>query len=151
MDNAAKKFFAILQKSGTAVTAFNPDEREAHMRRWFEEVVPPQKRQVAIDSHCFSSDFAAGYLWHVFSYEIIGCLKGSEAKLAFDGITKQGAVLLASWDDIPSCEIGDASRITSAQIDALCDVIITDLDFNWTYVKTHEPCCGPYFHEIRSK
>jgi len=43
--------------------------------------------------------------------------------------------------------INDASALTVDIADGFMDIFVTDINFRWTYVHTHEKCCGPYFAE----
>ncbi len=105
-----------------------------------------------LDAHVYEY---GNYLWHIFSWELVECLSGAEARAAFDkqeydnalsfraGRSDEGGFIL---EDI--CEVG---RLFSHQLDDIQDVYITASDFSWTYVHTHECMCGPYFLKINKK
>lgn len=41
--------------------------------------------------------------------------------------------------------IADAGRLTACLFESEQDIYIVDRNFDWTFVKTHESYCGPYF------
>ena len=119
-------------------------ELESYKHKWLNTIVPKDQHQKAIDNYIFDKDGYCGYLWHVFSYEIVEHLTGDEAKMSFNKIDKHSAVLFVSIDDI-AYKIKDASKINSDDLDKLYDIVITDQNFYWVYAKTHECDLGPYF------
>jgi len=88
------------------------------------------------------------YLWHIFSWELVPCLKGNEARKAFDEQEYDKAMIFCSGyaDNGAIIEgLRETGKITSKQVEKIDDVYITAEDFSWTYVHTHEEYCGPYF------
>jgi len=85
------------------------------------------------------------YIWHVFSWRLLpegSYLEGDAARMAFDQIDKQGAIYVEAFGP-------GASQLTNvncaADLDAFVEVYAAAPDFSWTYIKTHEITCGPYF------
>ncbi len=124
-----------------------PAEVEAYKKEWFNRLVPADKQEEAMECFCFSRDDYCGYLWHVFSYKILSCLEQGAAKKAFDDFEKKEAVLLENIDSI-AFRIKDVSTLKAQDLDTLQDIILTAKDFSWTYIKTHETVCGPYFYTV---
>ena len=145
MWNQVNKFVKLLKQNNIEFTELLSQDIEIYKHEWFNKFVPQDKHKEAIDSYCFDKDDYSGFLWHAFSYEIISCLVGLVAKKAFDQLEKQEAVLLINIDDV-AYRIKDISKLTSKDFEILDDIILTDKDFKWTYTKTHESACGPYFH-----
>ena len=151
-----KVFNEFVLRNGGSIVNFSVDEEEAYKREWFEKVVPPDKRELAEKCHCFNRNdeygVIHGFLWHVFSYKILDCLVGEKAKNSFNNTVKKDAVLLVGFTqtDVETSRLRDISFLTADVLDSLADVIITDSGFKWTYVKTHEKQCGPYYHYIRT-
>lgn len=97
------------------------------------------------------------FIWHIFSFELVPrykFLEGDAARAAFDKVCKSGAVFMRLWS-------GDAPRtldsgLTAADIEKDCktsaEFYAVGADFSWTYVVTHENCCGlgPYFMFARA-
>lgn len=87
------------------------------------------------------------YLWHVFSWKLLdenSFLVGDDAKAAYDEVDKAGALYLEWFKDdeakVLSCEL-----YTADALDQMTEVYVVASDFSWTYMKTHESMCGPYF------
>jgi len=146
LESNANEFIAILQDKGVEIIEFSSHEKDTYRQEWFKRIVPANKQQKARESYCLAR---SGFLWHVFSYEILDCIKGNEAKKAFNSLSKQKAVLLVNVGNIASCRLKNISNVTAECLDVLNDVILTGCNFEWVYVKTHESECGPYFYSIR--
>ena len=95
------------------------------------------------------------YLWHIFSWELVECLSGDEARAAFDAQEYDCALSFRSGysgeDDFLLEDISETGKVFSHQLEDIQDVYITASDFSWTYVHTHEGMCGPYFLKINEK
>lgn len=98
-----------------------------------------------------------GFLWHAFSYGFIACLKGEEARRAYDKADKNCAtqafyeikdnMKMPSEYVIGKEEPLTENYLTSEQIDKSekVEIYIIGKDYNWCYIRTHEEFCGPYF------
>ena len=88
------------------------------------------------------------FIWHIFSFKKIDekdFLEGDEARKSFDTVSKLGAKYFKQYDDNPS--IKSLSRdMDSKYIDNFCEFYVVADDWSWTYIKTHEEQCGPYFY-----
>lgn len=126
------------------------EETRQYKQEWFEKIVPEDQQKRAVDCYCFDKDGYCGYLWHVFSYEILDCLVDDEANRQFDNLDKHKGILLMSFTD-KAYFIKDVSRFKAKNLEIFQDVILTGYDFSWTYVKTHETDCGPYFYAVSSE
>ncbi len=87
------------------------------------------------------------YIWHIFSWKLLDekdYLIGNEAKEAYDKINKCGAMYIQWFEDE---ETSDITRKfdKAAAFDDRTEVYVVANDFSWTYIKTHEEMCGPYF------
>ena len=93
------------------------------------------------------------YIWHVFSWELMetpGLLVSDAARAAFDG---------ADHSDCICCDLFGGGGVkmklpalydTAEKIDENLQVFyVVAADYSWTYIKTHEPNCGPYFLRLR--
>ena len=101
-----------------------------------------------------------GFLWHAFSYNFVPCLKGDDARKAYNGMDKSGAKQsFYTIDPInKKFSISNAEPIadefmTAKQIDESdeVEVYIVGKDYQWCYVRTHESLCGPYFCYVGNK
>ncbi len=140
----SKRPLDLFKELHVEIVELNNVQSKAYMYEWFDKIVPADKKQQAFECYCFSKDGFCGYLWHVFSYELLEHLQSNNARRAFDKTKKQNVVLISSLDDKVFL-IKDATLIKSTAIDEMDDVILTSSDFKWTYAKTHERNLGPYF------
>ena len=90
------------------------------------------------------------FLWHIFSCGEAECLEGDGARRAFDELEYEKAIRFesgyASKDNIPHItKLQITQKISSDDLENEFDVYIVSEDFQWTYVHTHEECCGPFF------
>ena len=87
------------------------------------------------------------YIWHIFSWELLNenqYLIGEKAKEAYDKIDKKGAFYIEWFEDEHTKDIiGDLN--TAKSLDDFVEIYVVGKDFKWTYIKTHEGMCGPYF------
>lgn len=96
-------------------------------------------------------------LWHVFSYEMVKCLKGEEARKAFDAEEYDKALYFtdgySNKDGFEMQTIQTTGKISSAELSTHrgLDVYVTNFEQGWTYIKTHEEECGlgPYFCRVK--
>ena len=87
------------------------------------------------------------YIWHVFSWELLDkslYLTGESAKKAYDRIDKSEAIFIDWFEDEETKDITWDLKTANA-FDDFAEVYVVDKDFKWTYIKTHENMCGPYF------
>ena len=115
-------------------------------RRWLKHFAA-NISQENIDQYVIST---GNYLWHIFSWELLqetSYFKGEEAKTAYEMVDKQGALYI-EWfkDETVKCvtrELHDVSVLNTMD-----EVYVVASDFSWTYIKTHEIMCGPYFMHV---
>lgn len=88
------------------------------------------------------------HLWHIFSYKRLKCLEKEEADKRFDEIRKNSIYIF--FDGSERCyliENGEMFNLEDVKTYENKDIYITNKDFTWTYVKTHEDgWMGPYFY-----
>jgi len=90
------------------------------------------------------------YLWHVFSWELLdekAFLTGDSARKAYDKIDKHNALYIAWFEDYETNRV-TANLNTADALDKMTEVYVVASDFSWTYIKTHESMCGPYFMKL---
>lgn len=86
------------------------------------------------------------HLWHLFSWRYVPCLKGDEARKAFDDLQYTEAVRFYDGYANHIENVSAIEKISAKKVDKdkNSDVYIVAKDFSWTYVRTHESDCGPY-------
>ncbi len=90
------------------------------------------------------------FLWHVFSYELLdeeAFLTGDNAREAYDAIDKHNAICIEWFQDDETKEL-TLKYSTAKSLDKLTEIYVAAPDFSWTYIKTHESMCGPYFMKL---
>jgi hypothetical protein len=93
----------------------------------------------------YDDDGACGFLWHLFSYEKRSCFVGEEADQAFNYEKKKSCYIFYQHSDF-AIIIEEADTVNASDFMNEFDIYITDKEFSWTYVRTHETgWCGPYF------
>jgi hypothetical protein len=94
--------------------------------------------------YLYDDDGACGYLWHLFSYGKKVCSKEEHAKKAFNKEPKSSCYVFYQHSDY-ALILENSTMFTAEDLLNEYDIYVVDKDFNWTYVKTHETECGPYF------
>ena len=93
---------------------------------------------------------ARNYLWHVFSWELLDkkvFLSGDSAKQAYDQIDKRNTLYIDWFEDDETKKL--TTKLSTAKaLDEMTEIYVVDSDFSWTYIKTHESMCGPYFMKL---
>ena len=93
---------------------------------------------------------AGNYLWHVFSWKLLDkkvFLTGNSARKAYDKIDKHNALYIDWFEDNETKEL-TAKLNTANALDEMIEIYVVAPDFSWTYIKTHESMCGPYFMKL---
>jgi hypothetical protein len=93
--------------------------------------------------YLYDDRWACGFLWHLFSYEKMDCLKGGRAEKAFDHERKNACYVFYQLSDY-ALILENASLFTAKDLLNEADIYVVDKDFNWTFVRT-----GPYFSRKR--
>ena len=148
MTDYEAKFYAEGKNINRCVATMEPWEEpfptkpKVVYERWLDSFAEGAN-EAELGKHVLAEN---NYLWHLFSYNLVPCLEGEEAKAAlpegpcwqfYCEYPPEGAPLVRS--------------VTAADIAALpadLDWYLVDKDFTWTYVHTHEADCGPYFCKV---
>ncbi|ODU56327.1 MAG: hypothetical protein ABT01_04115 [Clostridium sp. SCN 57-10] len=96
-----------------------------------------------IEDHVTSD---GNHLWHLFTWGNVTCLKGDNARSAFDDLQYAEAVRFYDGYSNHIEGVSAVEKISSKKVDKdkKSDVYIVAKDFSWTYVRTHEFDLGPY-------
>ena len=89
-------------------------------------------------------------LWHLFTWGEVPCLKGEDAKKAFDELQYEEAIRFYDGYASHIEKVSTIGKISAKAVekDRESDVYIVAKDFSWTYVRTHETGLGPYLCRI---
>ncbi len=87
------------------------------------------------------------FIWHVFSWELLDkgvYLSAEAAKAAYDNVDKSDAICIDWFQDKQTTAL-TCNLYTAEALDRITEIYVVSKDFKWTYIKTHESQCGPYF------
>ncbi len=95
------------------------------------------------------------FKWHMFSYGQVEAIAGAAAREAFDRQNRGEAYLFIQCTD-EAWHIENAGLLTAADLGSSgeyhvflrADVYLFDAQGKWTYCRTHESDCGPWFLQV---
>ena len=91
------------------------------------------------------------FRWHIYSFEFVDCLKGDEARKAFNACPKQRVYQFFQEEKTGYCvdnaQLLKAEDLDYENIPTKWDTYLFDPNGQWTYIRTHEDSCGPYFFQ----
>lgn len=146
LEEAKKDFCRAVEELNTPFDMLNEKEAGAYRKAWLNAFSPSAKDRRKIRKVCISSRRFTKYLWHIFSYEFLHCSEKDEAKAAYAQTERGGCVLHDNISRL-ACRFENGSVLTPDVLGSFEDVTVTADDFSWTYSKTHEEYCGPYFYK----
>ena len=133
---------SVLARGVQATPASGASLKRRWSRMFAAGITPEQKKAI-----CFNQ-----YRWHLFSYQLLPALQGKEAEDAFLQAVKSTVyVFYQHCDNGWSLENAHLIRVEDFVEDVPCpwtDVYLFDPVNRWTYIRTHEPDCGPYFFKV---
>ena len=144
-DYSYKQFCKELVERGIRFTPVDNRTTKAKWTKLFAAPIPEEDRKLVHFEQ---------YRWHLFSFELLPCVKENMAKAAFDSMEKTELYLFFDYAD--ECYlVKNAHLLTAADIEAVkensplnySDLYFFDPVGKWTYVKPHEEYCGPYFFQ----
>ena len=121
-------------------------EIKEYKKEWINKFATTDVNIKEIKKLCLNSRKYTSFLWHIFSFDYLNGENGEKAKTLFDQENKKSCVIVSNVDDI-AYHLENAENITAELLEQFIDVTITASDFSWTYTKTHEDMCGPYFYK----
>lgn len=136
-------FISIFDKLGIEYEELGKRELKKYKMVWIREFCPSDYDIEELKKICIIN---GNYLWHIFSYEILKCYEKNADRKKFDSIKKEKCIIFSSRDNF-AYKISNFDELKANVIDKFLDVVITDVNFSWTYAKTHEFYLGPYFYK----
>ncbi|MCZ0754975.1 DUF4275 family protein [Anoxybacillus sp. J5B_2022] len=127
-----------LRTKGVIVTELG--RKGGRLRKQWEQAFADR-----ISSQEKTSIYFDQFLWHVFSYQKLSCLKETEAMEAFNNEQKDECLIFYQNDD-RAYRLIDAKCLRADDLQHEHDLYVVNSSFTWTYVQTHEWFCGPYFY-----
>ncbi len=150
IEGAKKEFSDFFDSLDIKVIPLKKKEIVPYKKEWIKKFTPDGTDIKEAERHCLSTRKYTAFLWHIFSYEILPCKEEETADEAFNKENKKNCVFISNVHDI-AYRIDNAGNLTAEMLKQFIDVTVTAEDFSWTYSKTHEGYCGPYFYRRRSK
>ena len=121
----------------------NKKEIEKYKENWVATFSPNGANKKEIKKLCLSKRKCTPFLWHIFSFDFLSSeVNPSEC---YNNADKMSCVLISNIDEI-GFVLCDAEKLTAEILNDFIDVTIFDKAFAWTYCKTHESMCGPYYY-----
>lgn len=125
-----------------------PVERKPIVVKWDEQI----DRLVSAEIKRATKYYNDQFRWHLFSFELLPALQGKQARKAFDVTPKSELYLFFDFAD-ETYMVKNAQLLTAEDVETLrkfsplnySDLYFFDPLNKWTYIKTHEDSCGPYF------
>ncbi len=142
LEDVNREFCSTFDRLHIPFRALDKQEIRKYRKAWIRFYTPPEISWRQIQKLCLPSR----YLWHLFSFEILPSKEKDEAEKAYSLTEKGSCVLLDNINCLAyRLESGDA--VTPDVLKLFIDVTVTAEDYSWTYSKTHEEQCGPYFYK----
>jgi len=86
--------------------------------------------------------------WHIFTWGEVKAIEGEDAVSQLkERKFKAVLVLLGYPYQYSKIKMVKSLRKLLKMINTTDDIYLTSVDFSWTFVKTHESQCGPFFRE----
>lgn len=87
------------------------------------------------------------HLWHLFTWGGVSCIAGDAARIAFDKLACTDVIrFLGGYSNhIENSIIIKRPSANELDTSPESDIYIVSNNFSWTYIRTHEDSCGPYF------
>lgn len=135
-----------LVKDNIRYIELNYDAICAIKLKCIKEIVPVEKQKEAMELCYPKKWYFGGYLWHIFSSELVECLKEEEAKSSFEGNELNECILFLEDYNL-AFRIYNNFELLKDIIHYSGDYYLIDSNFKWCYAVTHEEYLGPYFYK----
>jgi hypothetical protein len=136
-----------LIENGLEFRKMGKREYERYRAEWLKRMIPGFADEKKAREHCLGEGC---YLWHLFSFSYAHAVEGKAASDEFDSTKKCKSILLCNWDE-KGYVLSHTYKLKAEILEKFTDVIVTSANFAWTYCKTHESDCGPYFYRPKKK
>ena len=144
LEERKQGFRTVFKELGIKYSELNEKEIENYKRNWVTSFSPKDVDKKEIEKLCLSKKKFTTFLWHIFSFEFLS--SEVNPKESYNNTNKSDCVIISNVDKI-GVSITNAERLTADILDEFIDITVSATDFSWTYCKTHESMCGPYYYE----
>ncbi|MBP3451696.1 MAG: DUF4275 family protein [Agathobacter sp.] len=150
LEEAKSEFVRFFENLNIKAQLLDKKEIKNYKKEWVNTFAPADANMKEIKKLCLDSRKYTAFLWHIFSFELLSGETEEKAKILFNQENKKSCVIVSNVEDI-AYHLENAENITAELLEQFVDVTITASDFSWTYTKTHEVMCGPYFYKRKEK
>ncbi len=144
-EDCRQRFVRKFDGLGIGYSEMNAREYKKYKKLWVDAYAPADADKKKIGQLCVENKKYSTFLWHIFSYEYLKA-DTEEAVLLYDASIKKECTLISNVN-LLGFRLTDADGLTSEILSEFEDVTVTACDFSWTYSKTHEEYCGPYYYK----
>ena len=144
LEESKQKFKTTFERLGVNYSELNKKEIENYKQNWVETFSPCGANKKKIKKLCLSKRKYTPFLWHIFSFDFL--TSEEDPSVCYNNADKTKCVLISNVDEI-GFVLCDAEKLTAEILNDFIDVTISDKAFSWTYCKTHESMCGPYYYK----
>lgn len=146
LKKAKSKFASFFEDLNIEAKLLSKRETTKHKEQWVDAFSPDGSNKKDIQQICLGTRKNPSFLWHMFSFEFLNCEIEENAKALFDQENKSSCTIVSNVDDF-AFVLKNAEKLNAELLEQFIDVTVTANDFSWTYSKTHEGMCGPYFYK----
>ncbi len=143
LEKRKQEFKNAFEKLGIEYSELNEKEIEKYKQSWVATFSPEDADKKEVAKLCLSKKKYTPFLWHLFSYEFLS--SEVNPKDCYNNTKKTDCVIISNVDGI-GFAITNAGYLTADILDEFIDITVSSIDFSWTYCKTHESMCGPYYY-----
>ena len=144
LEESKQKFKTTFERLGVNYSELNKKEIENYKQNWVATFSPCGANKKEIKKLCLSKRKYTPFLWHIFSFDFLTSEK--DPSVCYNNADKTKCILISNVDEI-GFVLCDAEKLTAEILNDFIDVTISDKAFSWTYCKTHESMCGPYYYK----
>lgn len=145
LDETKAEFIRFFESLSIKAPPLNKKEIKRYKKEWINNFSPADVNIKHVRKICLKSRKFTPFLWHIFSFGFLNCETEEKANVLFDQQDKSYCVILSNVDDI-AFKLKNSVNLKAELLNQFIDVTVTSDDFAWTYIKTHEGTCGPYFY-----
>ncbi len=146
-------FIKIFAENSVKAKLLTEKQATEFKKKWVDSFSPANADKKDIVNKCIKGRFKKGikvykctpFLWHLFSFEYVKPEEERARKL-YNEQSRETIFLFSSYESLVF-KLENASALDADFFEQFTDVVITSADFSWTYAKTHEEYCGPYFYK----
>lgn len=144
-EDCRQTFRRKFEELGIEFLEINARGYKIYKQKWVDTYAPADADKRKVEQLCVQNAEYSTYLWHIFSYEFLNA-ETDDAPRLYDVADKKECMLISNGPSL-GFKLKNADLLTADVLNEFDDVTVTASDFSWTYSKTHEVYCGPYYYK----